>query len=90
MTIFVVIPQPNANTPKLGTEVVERFPGKHFALDGGNGWLVATSQTVTEVSDTLKITNGTNGAALIFEIGSYFGRANRNIWAWIKSNWEQP
>ena len=57
-------------------------------LDGGAGWLISAKATAKDVSDKLQITDGTSGAALIIEMASYFGRANRAIWTWIKNNLE--
>ncbi len=49
---------------------------------------MAARGAAKEVSDTLGITDGAAGAALVFEVASYFGRANPNIWSWIKDNWD--
>ena len=46
--------------------------------------------TAQELSATLGVTSGTNGAALILEVASYFGRANPNIWSWVKAKMEAP
>jgi hypothetical protein len=87
MTIFAIIPQPHARTDKLGPAIAELYQNDHCQLDSGHGWLIATRGTAKEVSDVLKVTDGTNGAAVIFEIASYYGLANPNIWNWIKEKW---
>jgi hypothetical protein len=88
MTIFAVIPQPNVNSDKLGAAIAEAYPNDNYLLDGGHGWLVSAKGTPKQVSDALKITDGVSGAAVIVEVASYFGRANPNIWNWIKEKWE--
>jgi hypothetical protein len=88
MAIFAVLPTPTQATPELVAAVTQHFKETHVLIDGGHGWLVAGSRTAKDVSDLLGISDGTNGAALILEVASYFGRANPNIWSWIKLHWE--
>jgi hypothetical protein len=92
MAIFVVIPQPNPNTPKLPAAITDQFStGQSFiGLEDNRGWLISTTGTAQGLSEKLGVTNGNNGAAVIFEIASYFGRANPNIWSWIKEKLEAP
>jgi hypothetical protein len=90
MAIFVIIPQPEANIPRLPAAIKEHFAGANYALDGNSGWLVVAKSTAKEISDKLQITDGTNGAAIVIEVASYFGRANPNTWTWIKANWDGP
>ena len=90
MTIFAVIVQPGPNSERLDDAVRGGFQGAYYQLDAGHGWLVAAKTTTKELSDTLGITDGSNGAALVVEVASYFGRANPNIWSWIKTHWEMP
>lgn len=86
MTVFAIIGQPNAQSAGLPRAIEESFPGSHFKLQD-DAWLVSFAGTVQALCDKLKITNGENGAAVVVEVASYFGRANPNIWSWIKSNW---
>jgi len=88
MTIFAVIPQPNPRTAQLGAAVESNFSDENYKLEDGGGWLIASKRPTQEISNLLGVTDGTNGAALVFEIASYFGRANPNIWTWIKTKWE--
>ena len=90
MTVFAIIPQPNPNTPKLGGVITATFQGETIPLEGSAGWLVSTKGTAQELSAKLGVTSGDNGAAVIIEIASYFGRANPNIWSWIKTKLEAP
>lgn len=88
MAIFAVIPTPNPNGAHLGPAIVAKFADANYPMDGDHGWLVAADMTAKSLSDVLGITDGSNGSALVFEIASYFGRANPNIWSWIKLHWE--
>lgn len=89
MAIFAIIPQPSAHAANLGPKVAATFP-THLAI-GPGGWLVAATGTAQEVANKLEIVaDDSNGAAVVLEVASYFGRANPSIWSWIKTNWERP
>lgn len=88
MTIFAVIVQAGSGSDRLPAAIRQHFDKANYQLDGDHGWLVAGKATAKEVSDTLGITDGASGAALVVEVASYFGRANPSIWTWIKDNWE--
>jgi hypothetical protein len=92
MTVFVIIPQPNPNASRLPGAIKAAFPGPDavYDLDEGKGWLVSSTGTAQSVSEKLGITTGENGGALVIEMASYFGRANPNIWSWIRSSLEKP
>ena len=87
MAIFAVIQQPGVNSEKLAGAVRATF-ATHYDL--GNGvWLVADRVTAQEIANKLQIVpEPVNGAAVILEAASYFGRANPAVWSWIKANWE--
>jgi len=88
MAVFAIIVQPNANSEKLAPAISEHFKGANFQLDGSHGWLVSANKTAKEISETLGVADGSNGAAIIVEVASYFGRANPNTWSWLKQHWE--
>ena len=88
MTIFAIIVQPNVAPGKLSDAIAAKIGDAKYVIDGGHGWLVASTKTAKELSDELGITDGTNGGALVLEVASYFGRANPSVWTWIKNNWE--
>jgi hypothetical protein len=90
MPVFAIIPQPNTNTPKLAGVLAASFVNEIISLEDNKGWLVSTKGTAQELSAKLGVTSGENGAAIILEIASYFGRANPNIWSWIKTKMEAP
>lgn len=87
MTIYTIIAQPNPNIGKLPAAIAAKYPNDYLQLNE-QAWLVATKSTINQLSEELGIANGTNGAAVITEVGGYFGRANPNIWNWIKTKWE--
>jgi hypothetical protein len=66
----------------------------HFANDylkvGPGQYLVAGRSTVIDVSNTLGITDGTNGAGIVFSTSAYYGRASTSIWDWIKVKLSTP
>lgn len=89
MAIFAVIMQPGLpGADSLRRAINEHFSSTNYQLDGDHGWLVAGRGTAQQISETLGITDGQSEAALVVEVASYFGRANPNIWTWIKDNWE--
>lgn len=87
MAIFAIIAQPGANAEKLPGAIARAYPSANLQLHE-KAWLVAAKGTSKEVSDNLGVTDGSNGSAVILETQSYFGRANPNIWSWIKTQWE--
>lgn len=87
MPIFAVIGQ--GFNPNLGAKLNETLPDSVYDL-GGGAWLVSAQGTAKEVSDTVGITTGEAGSAIVVEVASYFGRANPAIWSWVKVKWEGP
>ena len=87
MPVFAIIAQPGPNAENLPAAIAKEFPVAHYSL-GGSTWLVAGLGTAQEISDKLGISEGTNGSGIVLQISGYYGRANPNIWAWIKAKWE--
>lgn len=87
MTIFLIVSQPNPNEAKLPGAIASVYPNDSLQV-GDKAWFVASNEPVQEVSKKLGVTDGTNGAAIIAAISAYQGRANPNIWNWVKSKWE--
>jgi hypothetical protein len=88
MAVFAIIVQPDANSAKLAPAINEHFRETSYPIDGAHGWLISANKTAKDVCDILGITDGTNGAAIVLEVASYFGRANPSVWSWIKIHWE--
>lgn len=89
MTLFAIIQQPGPNSEKLANAVGTAYPDAVYNL-GNQAWIVSDSATAKDVSDKIGISEGENGSGAVFEIASYFGRANPAIWTWMKSKWERP
>jgi hypothetical protein len=85
MGIFVIFRV--SNPEKMKAAVESEFPQDHISL-GHNEWLVSMKGTAKEVSDKLKISDATNGVAMVFGMSNYFGRASSDIWDWIKAKAE--
>jgi hypothetical protein len=90
MAVFTVIAQPQAGADAalLPNAIQSQFADNFLLIVPNHVWLVAHVGTVQDLSTKLGITDGANGAALVLEVASYFGRANPNIWTWIKTKWE--
>ncbi len=87
MSIFVVFRVTKPEEMKAAIE--SKFPDDSFNL-GNNEWLVSDKGTAKEVSDKIGISSEASpvGSAIVFSMGSYFGRASTNIWDWIKAKTE--
>jgi len=81
MNIFAIMG--HDDNPKLAEALAAHFPNDHLRIGQGQ-WLVASRGTTVDVSNTLGITGGESGSAIVASISSYYGRASTNIWAWIK------
>jgi hypothetical protein len=87
MAIFVIFRV--ASLPQIEAALKEVFPNDHLQVGPGQ-WLVSAIGTAKDVSDRLRISDGSRGAAMIFSMGNYFGRAPTDIWDWIKAKAEKP
>lgn len=87
MSVFAII-SPMASNPKLETKIQELYPKDYYKLFE-NQWMVCSGGTAQELSEKLEINKeeGNTGPAIVFSVASYWGRANPNIWEWIKVNW---
>lgn len=93
MTIFAILmPTPQ---PALAENIKSKFPLDHFSITDTQ-WLVSTTGTATELSAKLGVYDAANptvppaGLAVIFATSSYFGRAQQNVWEWLKAKLESP
>jgi hypothetical protein len=87
MTIFVVFRVKASACMRAA--IAQAYPDDSLDL-GNNEWLICTKGTPKSVSDSLGITSkpDTIGAAIVFSVDDYFGRASADIWDWIKSKSE--
>jgi hypothetical protein len=86
MGIFVIFRV--ANPVKLKAALVTHFPSDHLDL-GNNTFLVSAKGHAKGLSDTLEISEGDTGAAIVFRMSSYFGRATQDTWDWIAAKAEK-
>ncbi|MEO0441508.1 MAG: hypothetical protein AAF067_11630 [Pseudomonadota bacterium] len=93
MALFAIIKQPGALDNRLSTAIRTNYEDNHFAL-GDGVWLVSDSITARDIAEKLHVTAGdgagASGSAIVLEVASYFGRANPDIWSWMKNKWERP
>ncbi len=91
MSVFVVI-SPIQSNPKLRAAIMAKYPSNHYELHE-NQWLINSATTSREVSENLDINNDDKslytGPAVVFAISSYWGRANTELWEWLKVNLEK-
>jgi len=88
MAIFAVFRV--ADPIKMNAAMQASFPGNHLQVGPGE-WVVSGSGTAKEISDKLQVTgDATTGAAMVFSMANYYGRATTEIWDWIKSKAETP
>jgi hypothetical protein len=88
MAVFAVIAVPPKEVEKLGAAITEAFGATNLRLSDDN-WLISTAGTAQEISDKLQIPKGVVGSAVVVGVSGYFGRANPNVWAWLKTHMEQ-
>jgi hypothetical protein len=86
MSIFVIFRV--SDVEKVKTALISSFPEDHLEVDTGQ-FLVSSNLSAEAVSEKLKVTDGTNGNAIVFAMGNYYGRASTNIWEWIKTKAEK-
>jgi hypothetical protein len=86
MSVFVLFRV--SEVEKVKSALASSFPDDHLEVEPGQ-FLIATNLSAEAVSEKLKITDGTNGNAIVFAMGSYYGRASTNIWDWIKAKAEK-
>ncbi len=91
MTIFaILLPTPE---PKVVNAIKAAYPNDHLPINEYQ-WLVSATGTAIDVSAKLGIFDPKSpgaapiGNAVIFSTNGYFGRAQTNIWEWIKAKLE--
>jgi hypothetical protein len=89
MIVYLVVSPTSPVDPKLESAIATQFKDNFLRLNT-NAWFVASTKTARAVADQLEITDGKNGLAIVGALGDYFGRLNRDVWAWIKVKLETP
>lgn len=85
MSIFVVF---SASMPdRLRPVIEEHYRDDNLEVKPGQ-WLISANETARDLSTRLGLLEPHNGAAIVFKMDSYFGRAPTDIWDWIKTKSE--
>jgi hypothetical protein len=91
MTIFaILLPTPE---PNVVNAIKTAYPNNYLAINESQ-WLVSTTGTAIDVSAKIGVFDPRNplatptGNAVVFSTNGYFGRAQTNIWEWIKAKLE--
>jgi hypothetical protein len=67
------------------------YPGQHLRLPNRPAWLLAEDDLARVISERLGIVTGLDGiAGLVTTVADYYGRAEPEIWAWMKMMYERP
>ncbi|MBU4233508.1 MAG: hypothetical protein KKD99_11170 [Proteobacteria bacterium] len=87
MSLFAVLLP--AETPKLIAAIKEKFPD-HYEITSTQ-WMISTKGTAKQISDTLGVSGKEppTGDAIILTIAGYWGRAEPNLWEWMKVKMEE-
>jgi len=73
----------------LGERIERAYPNRYRKLGDRPAWLVADNVPARGVSEKLEISTGAGGiSALVTSMADYFGRAEPDLWSWIKVQWE--
>jgi hypothetical protein len=65
------------------------FPGNYLKVGPGQ-YLVAGKGTAIDISNALGITDGKNGSGIVLSTSSYYGRAENNVWEWMRIKVSTP
>jgi hypothetical protein len=82
MSLFAVLLP--AENPKLVAAIKEKFPDHYEIIS--TQWIISTKGTARQISDNLGISGKepATGDAVILTIAGYWGRADPDLWEWIK------
>ena len=70
---------------------IERvYEDRFLPLEGRPAWLVADDALARDISDKLGFNDGQDIAGLVTTVATYYGRANPDVWAWMKMMYERP
>jgi hypothetical protein len=85
MSIFAIT-APASNTA-IGPAIETQFKDQYFKAWQGH-WFVSTSGTAMEVANKLSVADGSVGTVIVVSVANYWGRANPEVWEWLKSRLE--
>ena len=91
MTIFaILLPTPQQI---LVDKIKGAYPNDHLSLNSTQ-YLVSSTETAIDVTARIGVYDASNkteasiGNAVVLAVSSYYGRAQPNVWDWIKSKME--
>jgi hypothetical protein len=91
MAIFVLIADDGPNPEAIHAAITANFT--ESIRFGTRTWFVATKGTPQSISQTLGLWPNDppqfTGLAVLQLAGPYWGRANANIWSWLKEKFER-
>lgn len=83
MPVFIVAPD-TPNTKEFAEKISSVVPaGNSIKLPGGV-WLVSSEGTTRTLSDALGLSEGNPVSGVVLSVGSYWGRATKDVWEWIE------
>lgn len=81
MPVYAIIA---TRTPReIGRKIEAEHQGSYLAVRD-DVWLVDYDGTTRGLAEALGIRKGETGSGLVLSIGNYSGRANADIWDWLK------
>jgi hypothetical protein len=89
MSLFAVLSV--TENQKLIAAIKEKFPDPDNYQITPTQWIVSARGTAKQVSDTLGVSvkESPVGSAVILAISGYWGRANTDLWDWMKAKMEE-
>ena len=73
----------------LEKNILETYPSRSRKLSDRPAWLISDNATARSISEKLGINSGEGGiSAIVTTMADYFGRAEPDLWSWIKVQWE--
>jgi hypothetical protein len=86
MAIFAIFRL--ANPAKVKDALERHYPGQFLEV-APSVFLLSAKGHPKDISDKLEISDGETGAAIIFRMATFYGRATTDIWDWITSKAEK-
>ena len=85
--LFAILADPENEI--LAHSIPIHFPNNYMEIRPGQ-WFVVAPGTAQEISETLQITTGVSGSAVIVSVSGYYGLASTQIWEWLASKIGKP
>lgn len=89
MLFAVVAPADNPATA-LGQRIIATFPDTSLQVSAFHWLIVAGGTTAQEVATKLGIADGSTGSGIVYTTSGYWGRANPQVWEWIRAKMSVP